>query len=99
MLGRTTSKLHPFKLLVFLIWGDFKGRTWLRPGRLKVRTYPLASKLKVDNKKVKEYLKELEKLLLVTDLFIGHGYFLVTICEPSLWKGIREQPPRSQIPE
>jgi hypothetical protein len=83
-----SKKLHPYKILVYLIWGQYHGRTVIRPGRIKIRSSSICRALRIEAKMFRVYLKELERMNLVCDLVLVRGAAYLTIKEPTLWKSI-----------
>lgn len=80
-----SKKLHPYKVLTYLVWGNYNGRTVIRPGRIKIRNAVMCRTLRINATRFREYLQELQRMRLISDLVLVHGCAYLTIKQPELW--------------
>lgn len=76
-----SRKLHPFKLLVLLIYGTYSNVQW-REGSVKMKIGPMARLIGVPNSRLKEYLSDLARMGYLQDLDLGYGVATFTIRLP-----------------
>ena len=89
---RPSRKLHPFKLLVMCLYGQYTETvTWPEVQRPRVRIGPMARLLGVSNHRLKEYLSELQRMRYIASLTFEWGYAnFRLIPPPSDRLGLRE---------
>ena len=81
---KPTKKLHPYKVLVYLTWGEYSGKTIIGPGRIKVRSTTMCRLLRIKSDMFRTYLRELERMQLISDLVLVEGAAYLTIRDTKL---------------
>lgn len=79
---RSSRKLHPFKLLVLLLYGRYETVVWTSPTTLELRMGPMARRMGVANSRLKDYLVELEAMGYVKDVDFTWGLARLRLVAP-----------------
>lgn len=78
----TKERLHPYRVLTIMLYGELDCLTRLGKGRVRVRIGPLARILRVPNHRLKDYISWLGDRGLVSEVDHEFGYASVTIPAP-----------------
>lgn len=80
---RPSIKLHPFKLLVLILYGDYTtSLEWTATARCRLRIGHFAGLMSVANPRLKEYLEELQRMRYIGGLQFEWGYATFRVIPP-----------------
>lgn len=86
--GPTQRRLTPFKVLVFILYGQFESVQWVSPQVVKLSLGPLARTLGLKNYRLRDYLKWLADHAYIENLELSYGK---AVCRVALPTPLRNQ--------
>lgn len=80
---RPSRKLHPWKILGLLVWGQHKESViWHGGGRVTIRTGPWCRMISVQSARLQEYLQELQRMKYIVGLTCTRGAATFRVIPP-----------------
>jgi hypothetical protein len=79
------AKFWPFRVGITLLYGSLEGMERVSDTRILLQTGQFAAELGIDAPKLQSYLRDLEDLMVISDLSIRHGHCVLTLNTPIPW--------------
>lgn len=86
--GPRQRRLTPFKLLTFILYGDFEFIHWSSTEIVTVQIGPMARLLGIPNYRIRDYLRWLAEFGYLENLELSYGKAISRIARPTPYKDL-----------
>jgi len=79
---RPSRRLHPFKILVLILYGSYEGVVWVDASTVKMRLGPMSRLFHVSSHRFREYLEDLARMRYIGGLELTWGQATFRVMPP-----------------